>query len=66
MPRPKKPGRPPELRSPQLLAVRLPAALIKRVDAFTRRRKARSRSDAVRHLLTAALDEAAKQDRAHP
>ncbi len=66
MPRPKKPGHPRELRSPQLVTFRLPGTLIKRVDAFTRRRKARSRSDAVRHLLTAALDDAAKQDRAHP
>ncbi len=63
---PKPPGRPRELRSPQLMTVRLPGSLIKRVDAFVRRRKARSRSEAVRHLLATALDEAAAQDRSNP
>jgi len=62
----KKSGRPRQLRSPKALTLRLPASLMKRVDAFARRRTAASRSEALRYLITWALDEMAKQDRAHP
>jgi Arc/MetJ-type ribon-helix-helix transcriptional regulator len=58
-----KPGRPPKLRSPTLLTVRLPSKVVKRIDSFARRRKAANRSDAIRYLLDFALDEMAKEDR---
>ncbi len=47
------------------MILRLPAGLLKRIDVFARRRDAATRSDAVRYLVTYALDEMAKQDRAH-
>jgi len=64
MPRKKKIGRPRKLQSPRVLTLRLPAALILRIDRFAKRREASSRSEAVRYLVTHALDEMAKQDRA--
>ncbi|MFC1611280.1 ribbon-helix-helix domain-containing protein [Myxococcota bacterium] len=65
MSRPKKPGRPRTLKSPRVLTLRLPATLIKRIDSFAKRRDAATRSEAVRYLVTYALDQMAKQDRAH-
>ena len=59
----KKPGRPRKLKSPRVLTLRLPASLIRRIDAFAKRRDAATRSEAVRYLVTHALDEMAKQDR---
>ena len=64
MPRKKKTGRPRKLKSPRVLTLRLPAALIRRIDRFAKRRNALTRSEAVRYLVTHALDEMAKQDRA--
>ena len=60
----KSPGRPPELNKPILITARLPAKLIKRLDAFARRRKAASRSAALRFLLEWSLEEMAREDRA--
>jgi len=63
MPARKKPGRPRQMKSAELLTARLPKSLIKRLDAFARRRNAANRSEALRYLLGWALDEMAKQDR---
>ncbi len=66
MARKKKPGRPRLMRSSDLVSVRLPSSLLRRLDAFARRRSAGSRSEAIRYLLGHALDEMAKEDRARP
>jgi len=64
MPRKKKIGRPRKLKSPRVLTLRLPAALIARIDRFAKRRDTLTRSEAVRYLVMHALDEMAAQDRA--
>ena len=49
-------GRPVEIDADRLIGIRLPAALLERIDAWARAQKVGSRSAAVRVLLEKAME----------
>lgn len=51
----RKPGRPPEIDADAFLGVRLPKALLKRVDEWTKRAGAGHRSEGIRQLIERGL-----------
>jgi metal-responsive CopG/Arc/MetJ family transcriptional regulator len=61
-PKKRRPGRPATGRQPPV-TLRLPQALIDAIDAWSKRNKAGSRSDAIRRMIEAAIEPKSRKPR---